>query len=100
MMSNILPLTDLKDQLFEISTICHAEDKPVFLTKNGKGNLVVMSQMHYDRLLARIELYEKLGEAEMLEAAGEEGVAHGEMMKRLRQKATPPAPPCSSRLCS
>ena len=84
-MSNILPLTDIKDQFIEISSICHTEDQPVFLTKNGKGNLVLMSQKHYDRLLARIELYEKLGEAEMLEAAGEEGIVHGEMMNHLKQ---------------
>ena len=56
-----------------------------------------MSQGDSDRLLARVDLYEKLREAEALEAAGEAGIAHGELMKWLRQKLTPASPAYNSR---
>jgi PHD/YefM family antitoxin component YafN of YafNO toxin-antitoxin module len=42
----------------------------------GKGDLVVMSQAHYERLQSLLELYQKLGEAEALDAAGEKGITH------------------------
>jgi hypothetical protein len=48
--------------------------------------MVVMSQAHYERLNNLIELYEKLGEAESLDASGERGISHQELMKRLKAK--------------
>jgi len=52
------------------------------------GDLVVMSQAHYERLLNLLELYQKLGEAEALDSSGERGITHREMMKRLRAKTS------------
>lgn len=72
----IRPISDLRNRSSEISELCHSEDQPVFINKKGKGDLVVMSQAHYERLHSLIELYQKLGEAEALDAAGEQGVAH------------------------
>ena len=82
----IKPISDLRNRANEISDICHDENKPVFITKKGKGDLVVMSQAHYDQLLSLIDLYQKLGEAEALDAAGEKGKLHGEVIKKLRSK--------------
>ena len=65
----IRPISDLRNRANEISELCHSENEPVFITKKGKGDLVVMSQTHYERLLSLIELYDKLGEAEALDAA-------------------------------
>jgi hypothetical protein len=48
--------------------------------------MVVMSQACYERLESLIDLYIKLGEAEILDAAGEQGISHREMMERLRSK--------------
>ncbi|MEA1936007.1 MAG: type II toxin-antitoxin system prevent-host-death family antitoxin [Thermodesulfobacteriota bacterium] len=84
----IRPISDLRNRANEISELCHSEDQPVFITKNGKGDLVVMSQTHYERLHNLLELYQKLGEAEALDATGEQGITHREMIGRLRAKIT------------
>ena len=82
----IRPISDLRNRAVEISKLCHSEDQPVFITRNGKGDMVVMSQAHYERLQSMIELYQKLGEAEVLDASGERGISHEKLMKRLREK--------------
>ena len=82
----IRPISDLRNRANEISEICHSADEPVFITKNGQGDLVVMSQAHYERLNSLLELYQKLGEAEALDAAGEKGITHHEMMQRIKQR--------------
>jgi len=48
--------------------------------------MVVMSQADYERIHSLLELYDKLGEAEMLDAAGEQGITHRELMERLRSR--------------
>ena len=80
----IRPISDLRNRSTEISDLCHSEDQPVFITKKGKGNLVVMSQAHYERLHSLLEIYQKLGEAEALDAAGEKGITHREMIDHLK----------------
>ena len=40
------------------------ENEPVYLTTNGEGDLVVMSMEHYERLQARVDLFEKLAVAQ------------------------------------
>ena len=87
-MTLIRPISDLRNRANEISEICHNADQPIFITKNGQGDLVVMSQAHYERLHDLLELYQKLGEAEALSAAGQKGITHREMINRLRQKIT------------
>ncbi len=87
-MTLIRPISDLRNRANEISKLCHNTDQPIFITKNGQGDLVVMSQVHYERLHNLLELYQKLGEAEALSAAGQKGITHREMMNRLRQKIT------------
>ncbi len=80
----IRPMSDLRNRANEISELCHKEDQAVFITKNGKGDLVVMSEAHYERLQSLLELYEKLVEAEAMDAAGEQGITHPEMMRLLK----------------
>lgn len=84
----IRSISDLRNRANEISALCHGEDQPVFITKNGQGDLVVMSQAHYEKLQSLLQLYQKLGEAEALDATGEKGITHAEMMKRLKAKIT------------
>jgi hypothetical protein len=48
--------------------------------------MVVMSQAHYERLQSMVELYQKLGEAEVLDASGERGITHEKLMKQLSEK--------------
>lgn len=48
---------DLRNNYNEISTLCHTYTDPVFITKNGKGDLAVMSIEAYDEMTSRFELY-------------------------------------------
>ncbi len=48
---------DLRNGYNEISTFCHKYSEPVFITKNGKGDLAVMSIEAYEKLVGRFELY-------------------------------------------
>lgn len=48
-MPQIRPITDLRNTT-EISELCHAKDEPVFITKNGYGDLVIMSMKTYEAL--------------------------------------------------
>jgi prevent-host-death family protein len=82
----IKSISDLRNRANEISRLCHQQDQPVFITRNGQGDLVVMSQAHYDRLQAQLELYRKLDEAEAQVAKGRKGIGHGEMIRRLRAR--------------
>jgi len=52
----IRPISDLRNKASEIEEICHESGEPVFITKNGKGDLVVMSLAAYERDQARLEL--------------------------------------------
>ena len=53
---------DLRNKYSDISNYCHTTTEPIFITKNDKGDLAVMSIEHYDNMIAKIELYSKLAE--------------------------------------
>ena len=80
----IRPMSDLRNKTTEILELCHSENRPVFITRNGYGDLVVMSLAHYEALQTRLQLYQQLGEAEILDAEGEVGITHQEMMEQVR----------------
>ena len=82
----IRPISDLRNRSQEISDLCHSTDQPVFITRNGRGDMVVMSHTHYERLQNLVELYIKLGEAECLDASGQTGISHKEMMEKLKAR--------------
>ena len=56
-MPTIRSSADLKNHYNEISTFCHNYTEPVFITKNGKLDLAVMSIEAYEELTSRFELY-------------------------------------------
>ncbi len=56
-MPTIRPSADLRNNYNEISEFCHEYSEPVFITKNGKGDLAVMSIEAYEMLKGRLELY-------------------------------------------
>lgn len=82
-MPRIRPISDLRNKSHEISRICHQTGEPVFITKNGEGDLVVMSVAAYQRDRARLDLYRLLEEAEADVRAGDRGVSVSAMRKRL-----------------
>jgi len=82
----IRPISDLRNNFNVISEICHKEGEPVFITKNGQGDLVVMSLAMYEKQKSLLELYQKLGEAEIESVLGAKTISHAEMMKKLKEK--------------
>jgi len=62
-MPQIRPITDLRNTN-EISDICHAKKEPVFITKNGYGDLVIMSIETYEAMLEEREIDTAIAEAE------------------------------------
>jgi len=60
-MPRIIPIRDLRDTT-KISEMCNASNEPIFITKNGYGDLVVMSISVYEQELARAEMYAKIME--------------------------------------
>ena len=61
-MPTIRSSADLRNGYNEISNFCHEHREPVFITKNGKGDLAVMSIEAYEQMLGRFELYTSLQE--------------------------------------
>lgn len=61
-MPTIRPSADLRNNYNEISEFCHEYSEPVFITKNGKGDLAVMSIEAYEQLKGRLELYSLIEE--------------------------------------
>ena len=59
-MPTIKSSADLRNDYNGISTLCHTYGEPVFITKNGKGDLAVMSIEAYEEITARFELYTSL----------------------------------------
>ena len=59
-MPTIKSSADLRNDYNGISTLCHTYGEPVFITKNGKGDLAVMSIEAYEEISARFELYTSL----------------------------------------
>lgn len=61
-MPNIRPSSDLRNKYNEISEFCHRYSEPVYITKNGKGDLAVMSIETFEKLVGKYELYKLLDE--------------------------------------
>jgi PHD/YefM family antitoxin component YafN of YafNO toxin-antitoxin module len=61
-MPTIRPSADLRNSYNEISEFCHKYTEPVFITKNGQGDLAVMSIETYETLTGKMELYSLLAE--------------------------------------
>ncbi|NLJ25427.1 MAG: type II toxin-antitoxin system Phd/YefM family antitoxin [Firmicutes bacterium] len=87
-MPNIRPISDLRNRFAEISKIVHEDREPVFLTKNGRGDMVVMSIEQYDRMRADAEIYVKLKEAEFEARASDARYGHAEVFDKLREQLT------------
>lgn len=84
-MPQIRPITNLRNTN-EISEQCHKISEPIFITKNGYGDLVVMSLETYERQLALVEVYKKLLEAEKEITQDVPLIDGEEVFKKLRDK--------------
>lgn len=69
-MPQIIPIRDLKNTS-EISERCHATTEPIFVTKNGYGDMVLMSMETYEAKMRMLEIHTKLAQAEEQIRAGQ-----------------------------
>lgn len=63
-MKMIRPVSDLRNNFADISKTVHETSKPVFLTKNGYADMVVLSMEAFEALHFDSEVYFKLQESE------------------------------------
>ncbi|MDD2372988.1 MAG: type II toxin-antitoxin system Phd/YefM family antitoxin [Syntrophomonadaceae bacterium] len=83
-MPQIIPIRDLKNTS-DISQKCHASQEPIFITKNGYGDMVIMSMEMYEKNMFLSTVYGKLEEAEKQFAEGK--VLDGDVsLKKIREK--------------
>jgi prevent-host-death family protein len=82
----IKPISDLRNKANHLSDLVHAGKEPVFITKNGEGDMVLMSLAHYGELQRKLELYGKLAVAEAQVARGDRGRPLSQVMKSLRKR--------------
>ena len=82
-MAIIKPISDLRNKARQLSRLCHESGEPVFITKNGEGDMVLMSLAAYERLRAQLGLYRMLDEAEVDVAAGDRGIGIKAVRRQL-----------------
>ena len=82
----IRPISDLRNSANEISDFCRQTREPVYITRNGTGDMVVVSMEEYERLQALLALYGKLAVAEQEIAAGAEGKDFLTVARQMREQ--------------
>ncbi|HEY5585422.1 MAG TPA: type II toxin-antitoxin system Phd/YefM family antitoxin [Ruminiclostridium sp.] len=83
-MPQIIPIRDLKNTS-QISQMCQEAIEPIYITKNGYGNMVIMSVKMYEKKLLMLDVYNKLAAAEAQIAEGK--VLDGDTsLKSIREK--------------
>lgn len=83
-MPQIIPIRDLK-KTSELSQMCKDATEPIFITKNGYGDMVIMSVKMYEEKLFMLDVYNKLAAAEAQIAEGK--VLDGDTsLKSIRKK--------------
>ena len=82
----IRPVSKCQSNFNEVADICRSEREPVFITKNGYEDLVLISAQDYNRSIARLELYDKLAAAQRQIDIGAPLVGHDELFSELRER--------------
>jgi PHD/YefM family antitoxin component YafN of YafNO toxin-antitoxin module len=86
-MPNIKSSTDLRNNYNEISTLCHENREPIFITKNGQGDLAVMSIETFEMLNGKLELYRLLDEGRTAVKEGRKRPLT-DVLRNIRQEIT------------
>jgi len=84
-MAQIIPIRDLRKTM-EISELCNSINEPVYVTKNGYGDLVIMSMRAYEERFARADIVAKIREAEAEVENGAPLLDGRETLAKLRAK--------------
>ena len=78
--------TTLRNDYTQISNLAHEKQEPIYITKNGEGDLVIMSIDAFERREELIRLKAQLDVAEQSRLSGEPTVSLDEARKRLAKK--------------
>lgn len=81
----IKPSTALRNDYGSISDLAHREDLPIYITKNGEGDLVIMSIDAFERREEVLKLRAKLAAAEQSRLSGQPAVSIEESRRRLEE---------------
>lgn len=81
----IMPIRDLRNTS-EISDIAHKEQEPIFITKNGYSDLVVMSSELYDKFAKENRIDQAIYESELELQNGAESVDADIVFAKLEKK--------------
>ena len=82
----IRPISDLRNKANRISELAHKSGEPIFITKNGEGDMVVMSMSQYGKMQLKLDLFSKLAVAQVQRAKGDKGRSLSAVMKDIRQR--------------
>ena len=85
-MQHIRPVSDLRNNFTEISRLVHETAEPVYLTKHGYGDMVVMSMEAYENKLFESEIFFKLKEAELEANSTDKRYSNEEVFSDLRSR--------------
>ncbi len=80
----IKPISDLRNKSNEISKLANDSNEPIYITKNGEGDLVVMSMNHYSKMQLKLDLFSKLSIAQKQKSAGDTGNSLKQVMTNIR----------------
>lgn len=81
---NIRPSASIRQNYNEIADMCRKSSEPVFLTKNGEGDLVVMDIETYNRREKMLKLREELLSVEESRLNGSKGYSVEEVVSMMR----------------
>ena len=82
----IQPISALRNKSKRISELAHKRNEPIFITKHGEGDMVVMSLARYSQMQQKLELFSKLAVAQSQKAKGERGRKLTDVVRDLRKK--------------
>lgn len=84
-MPHIIPIKDLRNTS-EVSKMCHDKREPIFVTKQGYGDLVVMSMETYNQLVGIVDIDAAITAAEAELASGAKPIEAKTALDELRRK--------------
>lgn len=78
--------TSLRNKYLSISALAHKNGEPIYITKNGEGDMVVMSIEAFEKREAMLKFRERILFAEQSRVAGEPGISLGKAAALLKEK--------------
>jgi prevent-host-death family protein len=82
----IRPISDLRNKFREISELVHKNPEPIFITRDGRGDMVVMSMATWELQQAKAELHRLIDEAEADESSGDKGITLAQYRKKRQRR--------------